>query len=138
MENMDIFLEGYSTLLLWVEIIFITQPVVYQPKLWHLIFLVYKVSSAVFNIWLATHINPYFILLIIIMAQLSSDLHGVGIKFKTTQPRIFRMPWRCGSLYNSQHKTVSFRYSSYSSWCFCIMESTYSTIYSLWIHWWRN
>ena len=33
--------------------------------------------------------EPIFILLIIIMDQMSSDLHGVGIKFKTTQLRFF-------------------------------------------------
>ena len=57
--------------------------------MWHIIFLVSKVSSAVFNIWSVTHINPYRILLILMMAQISSDLHGVGIKLKTTQPIIF-------------------------------------------------
>ena len=32
--------------------------------------------------------KPIFILLIIMMVQISSDLHVVGIKLKTTQPRI--------------------------------------------------
>ena len=31
--------------------------------------------------------KPIFILLILMMAQKSSDLHGVGINFKTTKPR---------------------------------------------------
>ena len=31
---------------------------------------------------------PYFILLILVMVQISSELNGVVIKFKTTQPRI--------------------------------------------------
>ena len=39
-------------------------------------------------ILLVTHINPYFIFLIIMMAQMSSYLHGVVIKLKTTQPII--------------------------------------------------
>ena len=38
-----------------------------------------------FDIWLFTHINPSFIIIIIMMAQMPSDLHGVGIKLKTTQ-----------------------------------------------------
>ena len=33
--------------------------------------------------------KPIFILLIIRMVQISSDLHVAGIKLKTTQPRIF-------------------------------------------------
>ena len=64
------------------------QPVVQLPKLWHLTYLVSEVSSAMFNIWLVTHINPYFILLILVTNQISSGLHGLGIKFKTTQPII--------------------------------------------------
>ena len=65
-----------------------TQPVVYQPKLWHLRFLISKVSIYVFNIWLVTHINQYFFLLILMMDQMSSDLHGMGINLKSKQPRI--------------------------------------------------
>ena len=41
--------------------------VIYQPKMWHLLFLVSKVSSAVFNTWLVSHITPSFILLVIII-----------------------------------------------------------------------
>ena len=66
---------------------FVTQLVVYQHKLWRLLFLVFKMSSAVFNIWIVTHINPSFILLIIMMAQIKSDLFGVVIKLNNTQPR---------------------------------------------------
>ena len=77
----------YISLMSRIEIF--TQPAVYQPKMWHLLFLVFKVSSAVFNIWLVTLINAYFILIVFIMAQISSDSHGVGIKWKTTHPRIF-------------------------------------------------
>ena len=65
------------------------QPFVYKPKLWHLIFLISKASSAVFNLLLLTHMKPYFILLIIMMNKMSPDLHEVGIKLKTTQPIIF-------------------------------------------------
>ena len=50
--------------------------------------MVSKVSSAVFNIWIVTHIKPYFILLILIMDKMSSDLHGVVIKFNNTKPSI--------------------------------------------------
>ena len=32
--------------------------------------------------------NLYFIVIILMIDQMSSDLHGVGIKLKTTQPRI--------------------------------------------------
>ena len=64
------------------------QPVVYLPKLWHLSYLVSKVSKYVFNIWLVTHINLYFILLIFMMDQISSGLHGVDIKLKTIQQKI--------------------------------------------------
>ena len=64
------------------------QPVVYLPKLWHLPYLVSKVSSTVFNIWLVTNINLSFILLIFMMDQMSSGLNGAEIKFKTTQHRI--------------------------------------------------
>ena len=46
-------------------------------------------SSNVFNVWLVAHINPSLVLLTIMMAQISSDLHWVGIKLKTTQLRIF-------------------------------------------------
>ena len=39
---------------------------------------------------LASHPHkPFFILLIIVMDQMKSDLHGVGIKKKATEPRIF-------------------------------------------------
>ena len=65
------------------------QPIILIPKLWHLPYLVSKVSSALFNIWIVTHINLSFILLNILLDQISSVLHGVGIKFKTTLPRIF-------------------------------------------------
>ena len=66
------------------------QPVVQQPKLWRLFLLVSKLSSAVFNIWIVTHINPYFILLILMMAQITSKLHGLGTKLKTTQTIIIQ------------------------------------------------
>ena len=48
-----------------------TQPVIWKPRLCHLLFLVSKVSGAVFNIWLVNLIDPYFILLIIMMDQMS-------------------------------------------------------------------
>ena len=64
------------------------QPVVWKTKLWHLTYLVSKVSKCVFNIWLVTHINLYFILIIIMIDQMSSGLHGVEIKLKTTQHKI--------------------------------------------------
>ena len=39
--------------------------------------------------YLASHPHKsIFILIIIMLDQMSSDLHGVGIKLKTTQPRI--------------------------------------------------
>ena len=55
--------------------------------MWQILFLFSKVSSAAFNILLVNHMNPYFILLILMIDQISSDLHGVIIKFKTKQPR---------------------------------------------------
>ena len=88
MENLDIHLKGYNTLLLWLELTFAMQPIVWQPKIWHLPYLVSKVSNDVFNIWLVTHINLYFILLILMIDQISSGLHGVEIKLTTTQPKI--------------------------------------------------
>ena len=36
------------------------HPVVCVPKLWHIPYLVSKVSSDVFNLWIVTHINPSF------------------------------------------------------------------------------
>ena len=48
----------------------------------------FQVIDYVFNIWLVTHINLYFILLIIMMDQISSGLHGLEIKLNTTQPKI--------------------------------------------------
>ena len=39
-------------------------------------------------IWLVTHMNLSFILLIIMMDQISSGLHGVEIKLKIAQTRI--------------------------------------------------
>ena len=48
----------------------------------------FQVSNDVFNIWLVTHINLYFILLILMMDQMLSGSHGVEIKLKTTQPKI--------------------------------------------------
>ena len=53
----------------------------------------------VFNIWLINHINPYFIPIIIMMDKISSDLHGVGINYKTTQPR---------AVYNSIHQDADY------------------------------
>ena len=88
MENLDTLLDGYIMLLLCVEFTFVTHPVVYKTKLWHLLFLFSKVSIAVFNICIVTHINPYFIVLINMMAKMSSYLYGVVIKLNTTQPRI--------------------------------------------------
>ena len=61
------------------------QPDVWKPKLCHLLFLVSKVPSDVFNICLVTLINPSFVILTIIMDQMSSELHGVVIKLYTTQ-----------------------------------------------------
>ena len=68
--------------------IFALQPVLWQPKLWHLPNLYSKVSNDVFNIWLVTHINIYFILLITMMDKMSSGAYGVEIKLKTAQPKI--------------------------------------------------
>ena len=90
MENLDIILEGYNTLLLQVELAFFTHPFFQQTKLRHLFFLVSKVSRSLLNIWIFTHMNPHYTLIILMMAQMSSDLPEVGIKFKTTQPRIFQ------------------------------------------------
>ena len=45
----------HITILSIIEIF--TIPVVYQTKLWHLLFLISKLSSDVFNIRLVTHIN---------------------------------------------------------------------------------
>ena len=73
MENLDIILEGINPLLLWVEWTFIIQPAVYQPKLFHLRLLVSKVSSAVLNIWSVTLVNPSFLILILMMEQMSSE-----------------------------------------------------------------
>ena len=45
-----------------MELTFVIQPVVYQHKLWQLLFLFFKVSSAMLNIWLVTHkrhLYPY-------------------------------------------------------------------------------
>ena len=47
-----------------------------------------KVSRYVYNIWLANLIRLSCILIIYMMAQISPDLHGVGLKLKTTQPII--------------------------------------------------
>ena len=88
MENLDILLEGYNTFILWVKLAFITQAIVYKPKLWHILFLVSKVSIDMFNIWLVFYSKAYFIILILMMAQISPALHGVGIKLKTKQPII--------------------------------------------------
>ena len=63
------------------------KSVVWQTKLWHLPYLDSKVSNDVFNIWLVTHINLYFILLILMMNKMASGSHGVEIKLKTTQPK---------------------------------------------------
>ena len=46
------------------------QPVVYKPKLWKVLFLVSKASSAVLNICLITLIKPHVTLIIIMMAQM--------------------------------------------------------------------
>ena len=88
MENLDIHLEGYNKFLLWIELTFAMQPVVWQYKLWNLPYLISKLSNNVFNIWLVTHINLYFILLILMMDQISSVLHVVEIKLNTTQHKI--------------------------------------------------
>ena len=138
MEILYIHLEGYNTLLLWVELNFAMQPVAWQTKLWHLPYLVSKVSNDVFNIWLVTHINVYFILLILMMDQISSGLHGVEIKVKTTQPNFFRISPRCRPCQNYQQKTVIFGYYPHSIWCFCLLESTDSASYSIWLHWRKN
>ena len=73
---------------LMIRIKCFTQPDFWKPKLWHTHLLDYKASSAALNSWLITHLNQNFILIIIMMAQMSSDLHGVGIKLKTRQPII--------------------------------------------------
>ena len=43
-------------------------------------------SNATF--WLVTLIKPYFIILILMMAQMYSYLHVMGINLNTTKPRI--------------------------------------------------
>ena len=89
--------------------------------------------------YLASHPHkPIFILIILMMDQISSGLHGVGIKLKTTQPRIFGMSSICISWQNYQQKTVSVGYYTYSGWCFCLLKSKDSTSYRIWIHWWWN
>ena len=85
MENLDIHLDGYNTLILWVELTFIMKLVLYIPKLWHLPYLFSKVSNDVFNIWPVAHINPYFIRIILMMDQMSTGLHVLEIKLNTTQ-----------------------------------------------------
>ena len=65
-----------------------SQPAICKSKLCHLIFVVYKISRDALNIWLVTLIKPYVNLLIIMMDQMSADLHGVVIKLKTTQNTI--------------------------------------------------
>ena len=65
-----------------------TQPIVYKPKLWHIILSVSNVSSAMFDICLINHVNPSFTLLIIMIAQISSDLHIVGVNFNNTPLRM--------------------------------------------------
>ena len=82
MEILDIHLEGYNIFLLCVELAFSMQPIVWQTKLWHLPYLYSKVSNNVFNIWLVTHINLYFILLILMMDQTWS---GNQVEYHTTQ-----------------------------------------------------
>ena len=68
---------------------FVTHPFfIWKPKIWHLHFLVSKVSIAAFNIWLVALINSYFILLIIIMTQISTDIHVLGVNLNNKQPRI--------------------------------------------------
>ena len=64
------------------------KPVVQQTKLWQPPYLVSKASIDVFNIWLVIQIKQYFILLLIMRDQMSSELHVVGINFNTTRPRI--------------------------------------------------
>ena len=86
--NLDIILSGYITFLLWEEFKFDIQPATWEPKLCHLLFLFSKVSSAASNVYIVTLINLYFILIILIMAQMSSELHGMCLKLKTTQPNI--------------------------------------------------
>ena len=51
-------------------------------------FLFKNLSRAASNIWLVTLIKPYFILILIMMDQISPYLHGVGIKSNNTKPRI--------------------------------------------------
>ena len=48
------------------------QPIVYQPKLLYVLFIVSYISRSVLNIWLVTHISPYSTLIIIIVAKISS------------------------------------------------------------------
>ena len=68
---------------------FITQLDIWKPKIWHQFLQVYNISSVVFNKGIFTLINTYFILIIIMMAQMLLDLHGVGIKWNITQPKFF-------------------------------------------------
>ena len=81
-----------------------------------------------------TH-TPIFILLILMMAQILSDIHGVyKSSWRLHNPKNIIIPSRCRSWYYSHQKTVSFRFFSYSPFCYCLLESTDSTRYSLWIH----
>ena len=72
MVNLNILLAGYSTLLLWAELIFSTHSADWETKIWHLLFLVSKVSSTASNTWILTLINLYFILQIIMIDKMSS------------------------------------------------------------------
>ena len=53
-------------------------------------------------------------------------------------PDFFGMSSRCRSCHNPPQKKVSFGYYTYSAWCCCLLESTYSTRYSIWLHSWIN
>ena len=88
MVNLDILLAGYIKFLLLYEFTFATQTSAWETKLWNLISLVYKVSIAVSDIWIFVLINLSFILLILVINQMSSYLHVVGIKLNTIQPII--------------------------------------------------
>ena len=66
--------------------------------------------------YLASHPHKtIFILLIIMMDQMSSGLHRVEIKLNTTHKKMFRMSSKCRPFQNSQQKTVSFGYYPYST-----------------------
>ena len=88
MVNLNILLAKNSTFLLWLGLILVTHTATLKPNIWCLIFQVFKVSRDVFNIWIITLINIFSILLTNATDKILSNLNGVEIKVKTTQPNI--------------------------------------------------